>query len=69
MNPNALILQEASQTLTWFDNFAFLTEGVFMVSLKYMFREDLRWKFLHQCFRFEDMHFPIQVGQRLFGAY
>ena len=43
MNPNALILQEASQTLTWFDNFAFLTEGVFMVSLKYMFREDLRW--------------------------
>ena len=47
MNPNALILQEASQTLTWFDNFAFLTEGVFMVSFYgeltiNMFREDLR---------------------------
>ena len=33
VNPTESILQEASQTSAWFDNFAFFTEGVFMVSI------------------------------------
>ena len=37
MNPTESILQEASQTSAWFDNFAFFTEGVFMVSIDNIF--------------------------------
>ena len=34
-------LQELSETLSWYDNFAFLTEGVFMVSLRQLFESNL----------------------------
>ena len=33
-NFGKFFLQELSETLSWYDNFAFLTEGVFMVSLR-----------------------------------
>ena len=34
LNFEKFFLQELSETLSWYDNFAFLTEGVFMVSLR-----------------------------------
>ena len=33
-------LQELSEALSWYDNFAFLTEGVFMVSLRQLFESN-----------------------------
>ena len=57
MNPTESILQEASQTSAWFDNFAFFTEGVFMVSIDNI---HLWWVILS----IDNIHWHVDVNAR-----